>query len=103
MSFIARFSSYLPEVLLSKPENDVDMPTIIRKMVKEFGETGEKINSGSCEEFAERLWEVSGGEMLELPFAHLWVKWRGKHYDAEALEGVASWRSLPFFKRNAPA
>lgn len=74
----------------------------------------EKINSGWCgwfaEELRQRLIEAkhhSAHTAETADFArtksvwhsHAWVTCEGKHYDAEALEGVDDWQDLPFFRR----
>lgn len=70
-----------------------------------------EVNSGMCEEFAADLSErLPGSEVVytenfvdwysdEHPGGHAWVAYQGKHYDAECLEGVSDWKSLPFFVR----
>jgi len=30
---------------------------------------------------------------------HVWVKYKGKFYDAEAPNGVDDWRELPYIKK----
>lgn len=79
------------------------------------------INAGDCEPFAERIvrilqahgdWDalVVDCEFFDVVFGgpegkrirgdyHAWVFFRGKHYDAEAPEGVTDWELLPFFQR----
>jgi hypothetical protein len=65
------------------------------------------INSGSCDEFAEAvcrmvpeakaIWEdLRSGEEWG---SHCFVKYEGKFYDSECLDGVSDWMSLPFFLR----
>lgn len=65
------------------------------------------INQGRCELFAmDVLLKVPGARVRstgaltreELP-EHYWVLYNGRHYDAEAPEGVENWRDLPFFRR----
>lgn len=42
---------------------------------------------------------VDGRAVAHIPeHAHSWVYWCGRHYDAEAPEGVEDWRDLPFCK-----
>lgn len=63
------------------------------------------INCGYCEEFGERVCElVKGAEAFwkEFPhpsggyeICHYIVKYRGRFYDAECVEGVKRWRDLP--------
>src|SRR5580693_8138704 len=81
-----------------------------------FGErptTARAINAGGCGEFADRLVErlraeghidafvVDGFDLGRgiLEGEHLWVWWRGRHYDAECAQGVEDWRDLPFWSR----
>lgn len=70
-----------------------------------------EVNSGMCEEFAIDLSERMPGSQVvytedfvdwdsdEHPGGHAWVALEGKHYDAECLEGVSDWKTLPFFVR----
>lgn len=71
----------------------------------------EKINSGYCEEFANRVAEVMGyqdnvwdivreTDWLETDDpAHMFIEWDAKFYDAECPEGVESYRQLPIMLR----
>jgi hypothetical protein len=73
------------------------------------------INNGLCEDFAEEISKLvptaevvdivrfegtededSNNDLL-LEYAHFWILWNGKHYDAEYIEGVVNHRDLPFF------
>ena len=70
-----------------------------------------EVNSGLCEEFATDLSErLPGSEVVytenyvdwdseDYPGGHAWVEFQGKYYDAECLDGVSDWLSLPFFQR----
>lgn len=63
-----------------------------------------EINSGHCYGLAKSVYEKSGGVILGKSNPngsgdHRWIYWKGKHYDAEAPEGVIDWKQLPFFKR----
>lgn len=73
--------------------------------------TATEVNSGMCEDFALDLAELlEGSEVVytenyvdwdsdAYPGGHAWVLHQGRCYDAECLEGVGDWRSLPFFVR----
>lgn len=70
-----------------------------------------EINTGGCENFAQKFVNlIPGGELVwtdnfvswdhgKWPGGHAWIMTPNKHYDSEALEGVSSWRELPFFKK----
>lgn len=36
-------------------------------------------------------------------FAHTWIAYEGRHYDAECVHGVSDYRDLPFFERHPEA
>ena len=64
------------------------------------------INCGECEDFAMAVIEQipEAEEQCSEIFAefgvlpgHMWVEFRGKHYDAECSEGVENWQDLPIF------
>lgn len=75
------------------------------------------INNGLCEDFAESIArkvkgaEVLGtfnfsnidgemiykGKLVNLPI-HDWIKYKGKHYDAETPNGVTNFMDLKIFK-----
>lgn len=69
------------------------------------------VNLGGCENFAQEFLplfekaELVGTDNFvdwdngKWPGGHCWIFSKGKHYDSEALEGVCSWKELPFFKR----
>ncbi len=73
--------------------------------------TAREVNSGLCEDFAIDLSEsLPEAEVLytedfidwdsdDYPGGHAWVSYQGKYYDAECLNGVTDWKSLPFFLR----
>lgn len=74
-------------------------------------QTPRAVNSGGCENFAMFFLDLfPGGDMYTTedfvdwdhgayPGGHAWIISEGRHFDSEALEGVDSWRELPFFKR----
>lgn len=70
----------------------------------------EDINIHYCRYVAETVAERSGDEydiqILEdggKGFAHVWIAWDGRHYDAECIEGVTDYTELPFFQRHPEA
>lgn len=80
----------------------------ILKLIGEYDETPYQINSGQCEQFASELlfrladkgikgelWEANPEGKPNYPPTHAWVKVNGIFYDAEAPQGVPSWRALP--------
>ena len=71
----------------------------IKKLIKKYKILPTKINSGNCESFANDLLKVVGGSIYEVPFEHIFLKWKNKYYDAEAIDGVINWKDLPYFKR----
>ncbi|MBS3760231.1 hypothetical protein [Halodesulfurarchaeum sp.] len=36
-------------------------------------------------------------------YMHTWLRYNGRHYDAECIEGVEEYRNLPFFQRHPEA
>lgn len=96
-----------------KPPKWMKNPSTPRALFQLFGKqeglTPAEINSGNCDEAAEFVaaklgdgavptYTEDNSEDDDLP-GHCWVKWRGKHYDAEAPAGVTDWRDLPIFSR----
>lgn len=68
--------------------------------------TPEVCNNGFCDVFAEKfreeypgaeLWSTDWG--LGYTFGHVWVRYKGKFYDAETPNGVDDWRDIPFIQR----
>lgn len=98
---------------------------IIKAELLKSGEDPQEINNGGCQDFAEFVveqltesgdlhglavdmeWfdEIAGaerdlGELYDDGFPwHVWVYHRGRHYDAEAPDGVEDWKDLPFWRR----
>jgi hypothetical protein len=84
---------------------------IIKKLVAEWDKDPYDINNGDCEPFAievikrmggyqDVLFELTSDNFVEdrlLP-DHVWVYYKGRHYDAECPEGVDSWKDLPLFQ-----
>ena len=73
------------------------------------GDPPQEINCGLCADFATEVWEKLG-RPDDLRFenvyddkcgcGHTWLSYMGVHYDAEAVDGVADPRQLPFFIRD---
>lgn len=102
------FSLYvmlLAEVLISEGSGDA-VSVIPLKSPRD-------INDGFCGDFSDQLMDdaTAAGVLDVVPCEgfelsgdvvdgeHLWSYWRGRHYDAEAPEGVEDWRDLPFWLR----
>ena len=94
-------------------DHTFDLPEIIRHLAAEWGITPYQINSGDCEEFMVALCEAARltddhdfctesflepEDHFTLP-GHVWTYTDGRHYDAEAPDGVEDWRNLPIFQR----
>lgn len=80
--------------------------------------TPQQINEGECDVFANTVvdelvasgdfgavvvdddWFTIEGETEDPYWRHAWIYFEGKHYDAEAPEGVEDWMQLPFFLRH---
>ena len=84
---------------------------IIHKITEEFmerhlGDTPQEINSGNCDHFADVVQRLAKKQGILTSWAegygHFWIFYNGKHYDAEAPEGVENWHLLPFYIRNKP-
>jgi len=65
------------------------------------------INNGECEDFARDVLEIVPqakevwSEMFSMELVgHVWVEYRGKHYDAECPDGVRDWHDLFIFIRS---
>jgi len=106
------------------PEKNVNIKAEIEKMIDHFNKDYncrlELINTGHCAEFADELIEKTGGLVVgndhphllkrrKLPGGgmawsqpdmpgHVWIFWKGKHYDAMTRDGVKDWRDLDIFK-----
>jgi len=76
---------------------------VIEEVIKEFGDAPYEINNGRCDEFAFKVQEViPRATVWETPLnskypTHLWIEYKGKHYDAECPNGVEDFRELPIF------
>lgn len=76
------------------------------------GTSPAEINDGGCSEFAHAAWEFADqSEEVEViddendlgrgEYTHTFICFRGRYYDAEAVEGVERWEELPHFVRLA--
>jgi hypothetical protein len=63
-------------------------------MCEEAAQFVEESLPGSSIRYTE---DIDPDDELDLP-GHAWVCWLGRAYDAEAPQGVASWRELPIFQ-----
>jgi hypothetical protein len=66
---------------------------------------GKECNNGFCDIFARNLSKYLPGSKImstEDPrnetLGHVWVEYKGKHFDAETPNGVNSWKELPWMK-----
>jgi hypothetical protein len=63
---------------------------------------GKTCNSGFCDIFAQKFHkrfpdsEIFSTEAEHKTLGHVWVKYKGKYYDAETPEGVNDWKELPW-------
>jgi hypothetical protein len=99
-------------------ENEItpaDITRILRRTdteqdlyVKDWDElTPEMCNDGFCDIFAEKFREEYPGAELwgtkaslnAWSFGHVWVKYKGKFYDAETPNGVSDWKDIPYVQR----
>jgi len=66
------------------------------------------INNGYCDDWATEVNKIyPKAEILGTPdyyflnfdwaVGHFWIKYKGKHYDAENLKGVKNWKNLLIF------
>lgn len=86
----------------------VRIARLLREIPAREGMRPYDLNNGRCEDVAE---EVNGavpdaealytedffGEDTDLP-GHVWIQYKGRHYDVEAPDGVEDPRDLPIFK-----
>lgn len=59
------------------------------------------INSGNCDRVSQKVAKgvPEATEMKVGDGDHYWIKYNGRHYDAEVPTGVDHWRDLPIFIR----
>jgi hypothetical protein len=107
--------SQVKEALDAELVRRVDVSDVVRSVLASDywrGTSPRDINAGGCEDFqqdviaagklcgatAELCTENFPEEGARLP-GHCWVQHEGRHYDAEAPDGVEDWQDLPIFKR----
>lgn len=70
--------------------------------------TPQMCNQGFCDDFANNLkklypqaelWQTFTSANPNTAVGHIWVKYKGKHYDAETPNGVSDWIDLPHMQR----
>lgn len=90
----------------------MNITNIIKTLVKELGITPKEINNGQCENFAIEVIKRMGGhnkditkvctqnfeEFGGLDLGHVWILYKGKHYDAECPKGIENWLNLRIFR-----
>jgi hypothetical protein len=91
-------------------ERGMPLSDLVRRLVAVYSHHPQDINNGNCDYFAEDLLFAAQqlgniGRFFVTPDdenlpGHCWAFVSGKHFDAEAPEGVADWRELPIFKRS---
>ena len=68
---------------------------------------GKECNKGFCDIFAYKLQKrLPGSEIMHTEesegpnetFGHVWLKYKGKYYDAETPQGVDHWKELPWMR-----
>lgn len=84
--------------------------TLLREPVSPRVEDAADINIHYCRYVAETVVDRVGDELdLQLVedggrgWAHTWIMYQGRHYDAECVEGVEDHHDLPFFQRHPEA
>jgi hypothetical protein len=89
-------------------QENMPLPELIHRLVSAYGKSPYDINNGDCDSFANAL--LVAAEQIGLSVecfdsydeenfpVHYWVRINGRHYDAEAAEGVLEWHELPIFK-----
>jgi len=86
------------------------LKAILRQLVREYAEDGidpKEINNGYCADFAFVVWERFGKDPqlsfkdngYQCGYGHTWLSYKGRHYDAEAINGVVDPKELPFSQR----
>ena len=103
--------------------NDKNLSKVIERISKNYNCSIEDINNGECDNFAVEVAEYFFGEDTSQTLffrelngfklvtygdyskfddeldPHTWILYNGKHYDAEAPNGVVSHYDLPIYKR----
>jgi hypothetical protein len=93
-------------------KTEVPLPEVVRCLVSAYGLQPYDINNGNCDYFAEDFLFAAKklgifGKFFVTPDdenlpGHCWAFVSGRHFDAEAPEGVGDWRELPIFKKCSP-
>jgi hypothetical protein len=96
------------EMFLKEILENVKVSAVIMGLLKKWeaeGFTPKEVNSGNCDEFSDQLVDLlgKGAIIRETDWGstypgHVWVEYKGKHYDAETPEGVTNWKMLPILK-----
>lgn len=84
----------------AKKDGGGEVSGAVHDLLKTMNGTPEQINAGGCWTFAYKLVNKVGRGELRGNGIHGWAEIDGKHYDAEAPEGVDDPRDLAFFKRD---
>ncbi len=70
--------------------------------------TPEMCNQGFCDDFANNLrklypgaelWQTYTSANPNMAVGHVWVKYKGRYYDAETPNGVSDWKDIPHIRR----
>lgn len=83
----------------------------IFKAIQQIGLKPYDINNGECDRLTQIVCDsINGAGWRATEFedefegynwvGHVWIEYRGKHYDAECLEGVDNFLDLPIFQRS---
>ena len=84
---------------------------IIKTLIEEWEKSPYDINDGDCENFAMEVIKRMGGyskdisevctqnfqDLGGLDLGHVWILYKGKHYDAQCPNGIKNWFDLPIF------
>jgi hypothetical protein len=80
---------------------------VITKLIKEFNISPQQINNGECDQFAVEIGilfpesdELCSEVVGIFEPRHIWIEYKGKHYDAETPNGVSDYKKLPIFKNS---
>lgn len=87
---------YLLNESISKVIRNLIPVTIKQERYKSVAD----INDGSCFDFAHEVCQHVKGAKLHRGPSHSWVKFNGKHYDAEHPTGVSHPSKLNYYKRD---
>ena len=84
---------------------EIEAEKITKKNWSKF--TPKVCNNGFCDIFADKFTEkFKGAEYWNTydsdggkTYGHIWVKYKGKFYDAEVPNGVKEYKDIPYIKR----